>query len=277
MCKGKVRKVTVAINVFEKPFGVQEAHYSDVVFFTELSANETPRTGKVVGVKLPKWENIQDAEAASESSGQKRSSKSTSPLPKIVKAIKSQALTNLLAQFPSGEHEPGKVPLPGEVHISATAVETYWDIKFDGASGAGKGGAGITLTSQEGKKFHLSYKLDFECSNNEVKYKVLILGLIAAQKKALCKPKIWDGSKLVVKQTLGDFALKEPLLAPYRTIVQKLLTQFDDVQIQYTPQTHNRFPVALATLGANVDIPDDSIAIVIKKRITPEVLAEEHT
>ncbi|XP_028100175.1 uncharacterized protein LOC114299598 [Camellia sinensis] len=193
------------------------------------------------------------------------------------KAIKSQALANLLAQFPSGEHEPGKVPLPGEVHISATAVETYWDIKFDRASGAGKGGAGITLTSQEGKKFHLSYKLDFECSNNEVKYKVLILGLIAAQKKALCKPKIWDGSKLVVKQTLGDFALKEPLLAPYRTIVQKLLTQFDDVQIQCTPRTHNRFPDALATLWANVDIPDDSIAIVIKKRITPEVLAEEHT
>ncbi|XP_028114221.1 uncharacterized protein LOC114312222 [Camellia sinensis] len=182
------------------------------------------------------------------------------------KAIKSQALADLLAQFPSGS----------EVHVSAAAVEAYWDLKFGGASGAGKGGASITLTS-EGEKFHLSYKLDFECSNNEAEYEALILGLIAAQKKGLRKLKIWGDSELVVRQTIGDFALKEPLLGPYRTVVQGLLTQFDDVQIQHTPRTHNCFPNALATLGARVDIPDDSIAIVIEKRTTPAVLAEEHT
>ncbi|XP_028114983.1 uncharacterized protein LOC114312887 [Camellia sinensis] len=151
------------------------------------------------------------------------------------KAIKNQALADLLAQFPSGEHEPAEVPLPGKVHVSAAAVETYWDLKFDGASGVGKGGAGITLTNQARENFHLSYKLDFECSNNEAEYEALILGLIAAQKKGLRKLKIWGDSKLVVKQIMGDFALKEPLLAPYHTVVQRLLTQFDDVQIQHTP------------------------------------------
>ncbi|XP_028060602.1 uncharacterized protein LOC114264207 [Camellia sinensis] len=110
------------------------------------------------------------------------------------KAIKSQTLVDLLAQFPYGEHESAKVPPPGEVHVSADAVETYWDLKFDGASGVGKGGVGITLTCQEGKKFHLSYKLDFECSNNEAEYEALILGLIATQKKGLRKLKIWGDS-----------------------------------------------------------------------------------
>ncbi|XP_028114047.1 uncharacterized protein LOC114312068 [Camellia sinensis] len=138
------------------------------------------------------------------------------------KAIKSQALADFLARFPSGEHELAEVHLPGEVHVSTAVVKTYWDLKFDGTSGVGKGGAGIT--SQEGEKFHLSYKLDFECSNNEAKYEALILGLIAAQKKGLHKLKIWGDSKLVVKQTMGDLTLKEPLLAPYHTIVQKLLT-----------------------------------------------------
>ena len=95
----------------------------------------------------------------------------------------SQAFANLLAQFPSGEHEPAEVPLPGEVHVSAAVVETYWGLKFDGASGVGKCGVGITLTSQEGEKFHLSYKLDVECLN-EAGYEALILGLIVAQKKA---------------------------------------------------------------------------------------------
>ncbi|XP_028119392.1 uncharacterized protein LOC114316894 [Camellia sinensis] len=150
------------------------------------------------------------------------------------KAIKSQALADLMAQFSFGEHEPAEVPLLGEVHVSATAVETYWDLKFDEASGARKGGVGITLINQEGEKSHLSYKLDFECSNNVAEYEALILGLIAAQKNGLHKLKIWSYSKLVVKQTMGDFTLKEPLLAPYCTRAQRLLTQFDDVQIQHT-------------------------------------------
>ncbi|XP_028115383.1 uncharacterized protein LOC114313218 [Camellia sinensis] len=191
------------------------------------------------------------------------------------KAIKSKALADLLTQFPFGEHEPVEVPLPDEVHVSVAAVETYWDLKFDGASGAGKGRVGITLTQEE-EKFRLSDKLDFECSNNDAEYEALILGLVTAQKKGLHKLKIWGDSKLVVKQTMDDFALKEPLLAPYRTIVQNLLTQFDDVQIQHTLRTHNRFPDALATLGANVDIPDDSIAIIVEKR-TIVVLVEEYT
>ncbi|GMP47244.1 hypothetical protein CsSME_00015096 [Camellia sinensis var. sinensis] len=86
MREGKVGKAhSNHINASEQPFGVEEAHYSDAVFFTELSKVETPRSGKVAGVKLPKWEGIWDAGAAPESSGQKRSSKSTSPPPKIVK------------------------------------------------------------------------------------------------------------------------------------------------------------------------------------------------
>ncbi|XP_028058451.1 uncharacterized protein LOC114262295 [Camellia sinensis] len=107
-----------------------------------------------------------------------------------LKVIKSQALADKLAQFLCGKHEPAEVPLPREVHVSVVAIMSYWDLKFDGASGAEKGGAGITLTGQAGEKFHLSYKLDFECSNNKAKYEALILGLIAAQKKGLHKLKI---------------------------------------------------------------------------------------
>ena len=76
---------------------------------------------------------------------------------------------------------------------------------------------------------------------------------------------------------MGDFTLKEPLLAPYRTVVQRLLTQFDDVQIQHTSQTHKCIPYTLATLWAKVNVPDDSIAIIIEKRPPPIVFAKEHT
>lgn len=140
------------------------------------------------------------------------------------RAIKSQTLAYLLAQFSSGEQEPDEVALLGKAYASAAEVDTYCDLKFDGALGLGKGCSVITLTSQNGERLHLSYKLDFGCSSNEVEYEALILGLIAAQKKGLRRLKIWGDFKLVVKQTLGDFALKEPLLAPYCSIVQRLLT-----------------------------------------------------
>ncbi|GMP33654.1 hypothetical protein CsSME_00006877 [Camellia sinensis var. sinensis] len=45
----------------------------------------------------------------------------------------------------------------------------------------------------------------------------------------------------------------------------------------HTTRIHNCFPDALATLGAKVDIPDDSIAIAIEKRTTLAVLTEGHT
>ncbi|XP_028121464.1 uncharacterized protein LOC114318721 [Camellia sinensis] len=291
--KAKLGKRTVTINASEKPFEVEKAYYSDVVFFTELSTDETPRTGKIAGVKLPKWEGIRDAKTALESSGQKKSSKSTSPLPKIVKrysdvfawiyeempGLDPSLVTYHLDTFsnskPIKQHAQ-KYHLDLEAKIKVE-VEKLQRAKFIEPIQTRKCGAGITLTSHEGEKFHLSYNLDFKCSNNEAEYEALILGLIAAQKKGLRKLKIWGDSKLVVKQTMGDFALKEPLLAPYRIVVQRLLTQFDNVQIQHTPRTHNRFPDALATLEAKVDIPDDSIAIVIKKITTPAVLAEEHT
>ncbi|XP_028104160.1 uncharacterized protein LOC114303224 [Camellia sinensis] len=52
--KAKLEKRTVTINESEKPFKVEEVHYSDAVFFIDLSMDKISRTGKVVGVKLLK-------------------------------------------------------------------------------------------------------------------------------------------------------------------------------------------------------------------------------
>ncbi|XP_028102204.1 uncharacterized protein LOC114301451 [Camellia sinensis] len=194
-----------------------------------------PRSSRVAAVTSAGGSRSQ-GEATS--SRKRKSYEDRNPCPCSVENVKAlvkewvadEPPDTLLGTVPFGEHEPAEVSLPGAVHVSAAAVEAYWDLKFDGASGAGKGGAGITLTS-EGEKFHLSYKLDFECSNNEAEYEALILGLIAAEKKGLRKLKILGDSELVVRQRMGDFALKEPLLGPYRTVVQGLLPQFDDVQI----------------------------------------------
>ena len=68
------------------------------------------------------------------------------------KAIKSQALADLLAQFPSGDYEPVIEELSGEVHAAMASEESFWTLSFDGAAAGGKGGTGIVLTSKSGEK-----------------------------------------------------------------------------------------------------------------------------
>ncbi|XP_028066827.1 uncharacterized protein LOC114269663 [Camellia sinensis] len=186
---------------------------------------------------------------------------------KTPKAIKSQALADLLAQFPSGDYEPVNGELRGEVHAVMASEESFWTLSFDGAAVGGKGGTGIVLTSKSGEKLYFSYKLDFYCSNNEAKYEALILGLIAAEKHSIKKIQIRGDSKLIVKQVSGQFVLKET--------VQRLLDKFQKVEIEHVPRSDNKFSDALATLGARVDILEEEATIIIKKRTEPSIIPED--
>ncbi|XP_028105953.1 uncharacterized protein LOC114305016 [Camellia sinensis] len=84
-------------------------------------------------------------------------------------AIKSQALADLLAQFPSGDYEPVNEELRGELHAVMASEESFWTLSFDGAA-------------------------------TRAEYEALILGLIAAEKHSIKKIQIQGDSKLIVKQ-----------------------------------------------------------------------------
>ncbi|KAG5540845.1 hypothetical protein RHGRI_020924 [Rhododendron griersonianum] len=192
------------------------------------------------------------------------------------KAIKCQALADLLAQFPSGQCEPLEDCLPGDGFetLAASTDEQHWTLSFDGAAGSGSGGAGIVLQTEEGDRVHLAYKLNFPCSNNEAEYEALILGLKAAKKRGVKHLRIAGDSKLVVLQTEGIYALKEPTLASYRTTVQKLMKFFQSVSIIHKPRSENRFPDALATLGAKTEFEKDRACIEIVKMFEPSAVED---
>ncbi|XP_059654683.1 uncharacterized protein LOC132301450 [Cornus florida] len=189
--------------------------------------------------------------------------------------IKSQALADLLAQFPEQRHEPLDDALPlDELQVSAIKdSRSEWQLTFDGSSTSKGGWAGIVLTSPT-QHVIAAFKLAFRYSNNEAEYEALILGLLVALDKGISRLCVCGDSKLVVKQVTGEYTIRKPSLASYRTNIQRLLARFSSIRFLYVPRSNNRYPDALATLASKLTIVDDMTQIRITKRIGPTTITE---
>ena len=71
-----------------------------------------------------------------------------------------------------------------------------------------------------------SYKLDFDCSNNEAKYEALITGLNILKKLGARRISIYGDSKLVIKQGKGEYQAKHPRMRVYNNVVSDILNIF---------------------------------------------------
>ena len=64
----------------------------------------------------------------------------------------------------------------------------------------------------------MPFKLNFTCTNNTVEYEAYLIGLAVAREIGIKCLRVIGDSNLVVCQAKGEFALKEPSLAPYRAM-----------------------------------------------------------
>ena len=140
--------------------------------------------------------------------------------------------------------------MPGEVAEVACLEENkfLWEMTFDGSSISIDRGAGIALANGENEALSMSFKLDFLCSNNAAKYEAYLIGLAIAREIGIKRLKVRGDSNLVVSQARGNFSLKEPSLALYRAMAQRLEDQFDELTIEHTQRLDNLHADALATL-----------------------------
>jgi ribonuclease HI len=167
-------------------------------------------------------------------------------------AIKSQAIADLLAQFPGEDSSSISHEVPGEIGeaLLADLADSTWTLKFDGSSTSSSSGAGIVLTRKDGETIAKSFKLDFSCSNNASEYEAYITRLVIAHEMGIKHLRVIRDSNLIICQTKGEFSPKEPSLALYRALAQKLEEKFDTFEISHTMRCENRYADALATLGS---------------------------
>ena len=179
--------------------------------------------------------------------------------------MKSQAITDLLAQFPGEEEFPLGDEVLGEVAMAEEVREQYV-MKFDGSFTTQSEGVGIILYHEEDKAVALSFKLEFPCSNNTVEYEAYLTELAIALEIGVKHLKVLDDSNLMVCQTKGSFSLKEPSLALYRAMAQKMEEKFLTFEIEHAPRNENRFADSLAALGSQIMFKGDSTKVKISKK-----------
>ncbi|XP_023897992.1 uncharacterized protein LOC112009871 [Quercus suber] len=139
-------------------------------------------------------------------------------------------------------------------------------MKFDGSSTTQSGGVGVVLYHEEDEAVALSFKLEFPCLNNTAEYKAYLTGLATALEMGVKHLKVLGDSNLVVCQANESFSLKEPTLAPYRAMAQKMEEKFSTFEIEHAPKNENWFTDVLAALGSQIMLEGDSSKVEISER-----------
>ena len=124
------------------------------------------------------------------------------------KAVKSQAIADLLAQFPREEESSLSEEIPGDV-VVADVPGKKWTMRFDGSATKTSNGVGVVLSCEDGDTIPLSFKLGFSYSNNASEYEAYLIGLTVALNIGVKHIRVLGDSNLVVSQVKGDFALRE--------------------------------------------------------------------
>ena len=119
---------------------------------------------------------------------------------------------------------------------------------------------------EEDKVIALSFKLEFSCSNNTAEYEAYLTELATTLEMGVKHLRVMGDSNLVVCQTKRNFSLKEPNLASFKAMTQKMEEKFSTFEIEHTPRNENRFADTLAALGSQIIFEGDSTRIEVGKR-----------
>ncbi|KAH7859516.1 hypothetical protein Vadar_002080 [Vaccinium darrowii] len=169
------------------------------------------------------------------------------------KSVKGRVVAEFLADHPIEGSEDTEFQFPDE-HVMAM-TEDIWKLYFDGAANQRGFGIVILLVSPEGPHIPLSFKLNFEVTNNQAEYEACIVGMEAALEIGVKKLEVVGDSNLVVSQANGDWKVREEKLKPYHKDLDDLIHQFEQVTFTHIPRMKNQFADALATLASMVELP----------------------
>jgi ribonuclease HI len=145
---------------------------------------------------------------------------------------------------------------PIVVHENSPPNTSVWKMFFDGASSKEGVGAGVVFVSPAQETIALSYKLEFEATNNVAEYEALVLGLRAAKDMGIQEISIFGDVELIVHQVRNIYQAKHPRLRSYRNEVWDLVDNFFlAFNISFIPREENIMADSLVVSASNFRVP----------------------
>jgi ribonuclease HI len=127
---------------------------------------------------------------------------------------------------------------------------------FDGASSKEGACAGVIFVSPSQETIYLSYKLEFETTNNVAEYEALVLGLRVAKDMGIEELLVFGDVELIVHQIKNIYQTKHPRLISYRNEVWDLVDSFfPSFNISFIPREENTMVDSLVVSTRNFRIP----------------------
>jgi ribonuclease HI len=130
-------------------------------------------------------------------------------------------------------------------------LTTYvWTMFFDGASSKEGAGVGMIFVSPTQETISLSYKLEFETTNNVEEYEALVLGLREAKELGIGELSVFGDAKLIVHHIKNIYQTKHHRLTSYINEVWDLVDNFfSSFNISFIPREENTMVDSLAMLA----------------------------
>jgi ribonuclease HI len=167
--------------------------------------------------------------------------------------------TNLgsnLLQLTDAPEPPLEIRKPITLCETPPLRTTVSKMFFDGASSRECAGAGVVFVSPVQETISLSYKLEFENTNNVEEYEALVLGLRAAKDMGIKEISVFEDAKLVVNQVRNFYQAKHSRLRYYRNDVWDIIDGFFlAFNISFILREENTVVDSLAVSTSNFRVP----------------------
>ena len=121
-----------------------------------------------------------------------------------------------------------------------------WVVNVDGSSTLYAGGIKVILKSSKGDKLKYVARLQYQTTNNEAEYEILLKGLELAKSLGAELVIVQGDSQLIINQVNGMCEAKEDRMKKYLNKVKQLIKKFKEASFAQLPREENMEADALA-------------------------------
>lgn len=123
-------------------------------------------------------------------------------------------------------------------------------INIDGGSrgNPGPGASAFVIKNKEGQVIAKEGKFFDECTNNYAEFIALFMALNKAAQLGATKLDIYSDSQLLVKQYLGEYKIKNPVLQVIMADIKEAASVFKSIKITHVLRQYNKEADALCNI-----------------------------